>query len=69
MKSEYYSPKNDKNQYYFDHLRLYVGTKGPAVNGNVGSVYILRINADNTLTLISSYKNIAAEIVSFAWKK
>lgn len=69
MKSEYFSPKNDKNQYYFDHIRLYVGTKGTAVNGNVGSVYILKMNADNTLTLIESYKNIAAEIVSFAWKK
>ncbi len=57
------------NKDYYDHLRLYVGVKGAVVNGNDGSIYIYKINNDNTLTLLESKKNFSGEIVSFAWKR
>jgi len=46
-----------------------VGVKGAVVNGNDGSIYIYKINNDNTLTLLESKKNFTGEIVSFAWKR
>ncbi len=48
--------------------RLFVGTSGPAVDGKQGSVYVYTIDGNSSLTLETSYKNIAHKIVDFAWK-
>jgi hypothetical protein len=68
---EPYIIRDANNRIVLSRYRLYAGVNGPDVNGNgkTGSVYIYTVNANNTLTFETSYKNIAGKIVDFTWKR
>lgn len=68
IKAEPFIKRKENGTLVYDHMRLYVGVSGTAVNGKAGSVYILKANNDNSLEEIAHYKNISGEIKSFAWK-